>query len=623
MVAFARQWLKFQNRDSIVFLLVIIGINLVFKTAIGLFLTFNGYGFSVVTPPVSLLFTSLDNMLAIGTFFIVDKIPAKTFRAVAHHFVVVFSIVFLYSNFLVYHYFRTFINWGLICFNGAGATELASYVVNDLLALILLISFFTVSYAVYFFRKKLLDLLFKRQIIFLGLVIVSLVIFLFLAQLGRAETGKMVRSPLIELFGSFVKERIYKDKDIDTESFIPPESLVFGKSNFENSSSAGFTHDKVENVLVIMVESLSLEMTSVLNPDEKSFEIIDKLKENSIILDSYRTIFPGTSRSFIAANCGTLSGTAQETITNYMYDFRCNSVADVFNLAGYETGFFASSMFTYDNLSSSGFAKKYKVFKDFLSLKSKHGKDNDFYSYQVKDSDTAQEAYDFMSDTENKGGKFFTFLFLYSTHYPYDSPFTTNEKKGSVENYRKAQSYVSSVIEDLLDKMEDTGILGNTAVVITADHGEAFGKRPGVYGHGQSLYEESIKIPLIIRLPGLKNGFVSHKNGTHIDLAPTLTALAGIESHNEWSGIDLLDREKEERPAFIFTRSATRLSGIVDGNYKYIYNITEKEEQLFDLTKDPDELENIAQEKINESKYYRTLVEQWAAHQQKWITTKK
>ena len=432
----------------------------------------------------------------------------------------------------------------------------------------------------------------------------------------------MIRNPFIEFAISVVDEMVFLNDTVNIENFEPPEHLVFGEKDFNGSAVAVPEHDKVENILVIMIESLSLEMTSIGNPKEKSFEIIDKLKDSAVIFDSYRTIFPGTSRSFISANCGTLPGTAQETITNYMYDFRCHSVADVFNKAGYKTGFFASSMFTYDNLSSSEFVKKYSVFKDFLSLKDKYDNDGKLYSYQVKDSDTAGEAYEFMLNTKKNGNKFFTFVFLYSTHYPYNSPDTIDKSKGTIENYRKTQLYISQVIENLLKRMKSEGILDNTAVVITADHGEAFSKRQGVRGHGHSLYEESIKIPLIFFLPGLKEGVVFHKSGTHIDLAPTLTALTGLGKHSDWQGNDLFDNTVESKPVFIFTRSSTRLNGVVDGNLKYIYNVTEKTEKLFDLKNDPDELKNIAQEKTNESQYYKTLVEKWAAYQQKWITTK-
>jgi hypothetical protein len=284
------------------------------------------------------------------------------------------------------------------------------------------------------------------------LAVVNFATFLFLAQFGRAETGKMIRNPLIELLGSFTKEKLMMKEYADISNFSAPQALIFGNIDHKSPAEKDLSHDKVENVLVIMVESLSSEMTTLINPDEKSFQIIEKFRDNSIIFNSYRTPFPGTSRSFISANCGTLSGTAQETITNYMPDFKCSSIAEKFNSAGYETGFFASSMFTYDNLSNSSFAGKYKVFKDFLSLKDKYGKGGKFYSYQVKDSETASEAYDFMYRTVENGGKFFTFMFLYSTHYPYDSPLTTNELKGSIENYRKAQEYVSGVIEELVEK---------------------------------------------------------------------------------------------------------------------------------------------------------------------------
>jgi arylsulfatase A-like enzyme len=304
-----------------------------------------------------------------------------------------------------------------------------------------------------------------------------------------------------------------------------------------------------------------------------------------------------------------------------MVDFRCSPLVETFNKAGYLTAFFGSPLFTYDNLSSASFVKKYSVFKDFNSMKKKYGDDGKLYSYQIQDSDTAGEAFEFMDETAKSRNRFFTFVFLYATHYPYSSPLSKNEKRGSVESYRLTQAYLSSVIEDLMKKMDSASILQNTAVIITSDHGEAFGKRKGVYGHGHSLYEESIKIPLLIYLPGLKKGTVSNKSGTHVDLAPTVAAIAGLEPEEDWQGINLLDEESSSAPSFIYTRSSTKLNGVIDGNYKYIYNVTDKTEQLFDLDADPDELKNIAKEKTEESSYYKDLVRNWAAYQQKWITS--
>ena len=79
----------------------------------------------------------------------------------------------------------------------------------------------------------------------------------------------------------------------------------------------------------------------------------------------------------------------------------------------------------------------------------------------------------------------------------------------------------------------------------------------------------------------------------------------------------------EEKPAFIFTRSATRLNGIIDGNYKYIHDITENTDALFDLNSDPDELKNLSLEKPEKTEHYRTISKKWAVCQQKWITAKE
>lgn len=621
MAVFVQKWLKFRNVDSVFFLLLAIGINVSFKSALGLFLTFNGYGFSIVSPPWAFFFAAFDVLIATGTFFVFDKIPLRALRIGIWHSIITFSVIFLYSNYLIYEYFGTFLNWGLICFNGAGFRELASYVINSFNGFVLLLSFAFLICLSFSVKRKLAGLLFKHQGIVLLMVIFNIASFIFLSHFGRAETGRMVRNPAVEFIKSAANEIIFqKDADI-SEDFEPPRNPVFGKYPPLSPLPENFSHNNIENVVIIMVESMSLEMTAIANKDERSFAIIDKLKDSSVIFNSYRTVFPGTGRSFIAANCGSYPGTAHETITNYMVDFRCSSLAQTFNKARVSTAFFGSPLFTYDNLSNGSFAKKYSVFKDYNTLKKKYGDDGKLYSYQVQDSDTAGEAFEFMTETAKSGRRFFTFVFLYATHYPYSSPLSKNEKRGSIESYRLTQSYLSGVIEDLMGKMDSASILQNTAVIITSDHGEAFGKRKGVSGHGHSLYEESIKIPLLIYLPGLKKGVVSNKSGTHVDLAPTIAAIAGLEPEEDWQGINLLDEKSSSAPAFIYTRSSTKLNGVIDGNYKYIYNVTDRTEQLFDLDDDPDELKNIAKEKAEEAAYYKDLVRNWAAYQQKWITS--
>ncbi|HNW16843.1 MAG TPA: sulfatase-like hydrolase/transferase, partial [bacterium] len=422
MREFASDWLKFRNKDSVLFLLFAISLNVCFKGALGTFLTLNGYGLSIVSPPLAFFFAAFDTLIAIGLFFVVDKFHGKKLRLTVYHIVIIGSIVFFYGNYLIYEYFRTFINWGLICFNGAGTKELMSYIAGSKGGIALLFSFAAVILLIISGKRKLIKVFYGHQTMILALVIINLAVYIFLAQFGRAETGKMARNPGVELFTSILNEAVFRHDTAYPEGFSAPASLIFGKEESTEKTTGEISHNRIDNVLVIMIESFPLDMTVFGNSSENSFKIFDSLKESSIVFTSYRTVFPGTSRSFISANCGSLPGTAQETITNYMPDFRCFSIAEAFGKSGFQTGFFGSALFTYDNLSSGIFAKKYNVFKDFNSLKKKYGSDGKMYSYQVKDEDTLKEAFGFMKDVSDKGEKFFTYTFLYSTHYPYESP---------------------------------------------------------------------------------------------------------------------------------------------------------------------------------------------------------
>lgn len=94
----------------------------------------------------------------------------------------------------------------------------------------------------------------------------------------------------------------------------------------------------------------------------------------------------------------------------------------------------------------------------------------------------------------------------------------------------------------LLDKLGN--YLVNTIVIVTADHGEAFGEH-GCFGHG-FLCEELIHVPLIIAGQGIKAGTVVREPIELIDLAPTVADFVGIESPLQFHGKSLLPVIGEE-----------------------------------------------------------------------------
>jgi arylsulfatase A-like enzyme len=113
--------------------------------------------------------------------------------------------------------------------------------------------------------------------------------------------------------------------------------------------------------------------------------------------------------------------------------------------------------------------------------------------------------------------------------------------------YAGEVAYTDEHLGRLLDWMDGEGMLENTAVVITADHGEEFGEHGG-WWHGTRLYDEQIRVPLIVRYPdgAGPTAAVTSDLVRSIDVAPTLAELGGAHPGPRWQGVSLL-REYELR----------------------------------------------------------------------------
>ncbi len=154
---------------------------------------------------------------------------------------------------------------------------------------------------------------------------------------------------------------------------------------------------------------------------------------------------------------------------------------------------------------------------------------------------------------------------------------------------------------DLLDELEERGLAEDTAVVYVSDHGEEF-QEHGRWEHGLSLYEEVLRIPLVMSLPGVSPRRVEAP-AQHVDLVPTLLAYLGIEAPPT-DGRDLLaERRRGDDPPDVFVHldvDGHRAASVIRGRYKLVLPQSPSqgtEPMLFDLEADPGELEDLAAER--------------------------
>ena len=108
-------------------------------------------------------------------------------------------------------------------------------------------------------------------------------------------------------------------------------------------------------------------------------------------------------------------------------------------------------------------------------------------------------------------------------------------------------AYVDSLIGSVLDVLAASVHGGRTAVVITADHGEAFGEH-GAWRHGSTLFDEEVRVPLLFFLPGVAPRRIDVPRST-IDVTRTLANLVDVAPSPRWHGHDLADDWADESPA--------------------------------------------------------------------------
>ena len=119
-----------------------------------------------------------------------------------------------------------------------------------------------------------------------------------------------------------------------------------------------------------------------------------------------------------------------------------------------------------------------------------------------------------------------------------------NGVRREIDGYDCGVRYVDSHVGDLLKKLEELGVLENTVIIVSSDHGENLGEL-GLWSEHGTADGITSRIPMIIRWPGMKKG--GSESGLHynIDLLPTLADLLGKTSPSTWEGRSFADTVRD------------------------------------------------------------------------------
>jgi arylsulfatase A-like enzyme/Tfp pilus assembly protein PilF len=357
------------------------------------------------------------------------------------------------------------------------------------------------------------------------------------------------------------------------------------------------------NVVLITIDTLRADHVGCYGYKQIKTPNIDGLAAEGSRFERAFAAVPVTLPSHSAILTGTypmLSG---------MHDFSGNklsplqpTLASVLKQAGYQTGAVIAAAVLDSRFGlNQGFDFYYDHF-DFNRLD-----EANLDQMERPGNEVAGVALDWLGKTSQK--KFFLWMHLYDPHFPYHPP-EPYSREYADRPYDGEIAFADEQVGRLLRFLKEKGIYKNTVIVLCGDHGESLGEH-GEKTHGFFIYNATMHVPLIIRVPGDSGAKVVSDLVSLVDLMPTVLGIVGLETPSQVQGRSLLpvisrdsaaQAARERRDPVLYGETYlprihfnwSELRGSENAKYHFI---DAPRPELYDLAKDPAELHNLFAEK--------------------------
>lgn len=428
-------------------------------------------------------------------------------------------------------------------------------------------------------------------------------------------------------------------------------------------------HHKIRHVILITIDTLRPDFLSCYNQQGVNTPNIDSFANDGILFTNVISSSPWTLPSVAAIMTGLPPSVHMTTKAKASLPSSFVTLAEYMLSAGYLTGAIGLNIFLTEKYNiSQGFIHYDFYPKDF-------GPSNSFGGKIIRKLRKLHyPSTDYLTDLacnwfeENYQKDFFFWIHYLDPHVPYSPPvrfipkkeppprigtkfFAQNSVRGGIlapsqeerewirTLYGCEVQYVDENIGRLMDRLKKLNLYNESLIILTSDHGEEFWEHGG-YEHGHSLYNEVLRVPLMIKLPlsASNSNRVLNELVTTVSIMPTILDLCEIPygSDNYLYGTlsplwgtnpDTFKRGPVIGTAVLYYENK---ESVIFHDLKYIRALVTNREELYDLTADPGEqtsISSVSRDKtqlaknvlIQYSKTAKTLRERYGASDQEQI----
>ena len=370
------------------------------------------------------------------------------------------------------------------------------------------------------------------------------------------------------------------------------------------------------NVILVVLESVAARWTSVNSGPYQTTPVLRAESSHGVVFENAYAHIGRSSNSLVAILLSTYPKLDFREITEQFPKLPGTSLATVFKDRGYRTAFMTPS-----DMSWAGWDKFLdgRGFGQVLDYRNLTNCPEMLTSWGVEDRCMVDAMVDFVGRERN--APFFLMAWTTQTHHPYEMSPGVPEldllKEHTPDDWELGH-YLNVIHETdrqlarVFDAVRAAGLDQDTLIVLVGDHGQAFGyPHENIYIQGRTAYEEDVRVPLLFWFPrGYPTPLRSKSIAGHVDLAPTIAEMAGVPAAPEWQGRSLLDDRQPHRAYFYVAEDSFTL-GVREGSWKYIYDLRDGTEELYDLVRDPDEQRNLASSQPDRCARLRQRLAAW------------
>jgi len=352
------------------------------------------------------------------------------------------------------------------------------------------------------------------------------------------------------------------------------------------------------NVVLIHLESARARSVTPYNENLNTMPFLNELAGQSLVAERAHVIVPRSSKGSTAINCGVEPALyAGPEYEPGVIPAPC--LASLLKEQGYRTAWFQSLWDTGEdsllagNFGYEGFYPSQSTNTEGFQITNTFGYEDDI---MLEPSERWLRA--------NGDQPFLAQYFTGGAHYGYEclpnrygyEHFSDDEE---IDRYHNCLRMLDFFLQNLFEQYQRLGLYEDTIFVLYGDHGEGFEQERGRAMHGDTIWEEGLHVPLIVHDPKrFEGGEWVEGNSSQVDVLPTVLDLLGYEVEGgEYPGYSLLGTLPEDRTVMSSCITNRRCMASIKGDEKYVHHFGDLPDEFFDLSNDPLEQRNLADER--------------------------